>query len=136
LATSTQRILIVDENRTTRLLVQAYLVGRGFEFLEASNWEEARSFFDGRAADRAKPTLVLSDVSETSPDAFALVRAVRSHEDPGVRRTPIILAAARPTELLAKRSLEAGANAFLKKPLATSKLASTIEGLLNSARAA
>jgi CheY-like chemotaxis protein len=119
------KVLLVDDSLTIRLLVRAYLVGRGYEFLETQDGREALGVIR-----RQTPDLVICDVFMPGMDGWDLVRALRSDARREVRQLPVILVSSKRGEDVARRSLEAGANAFLTKPVASERLVEVIDELL------
>jgi CheY-like chemotaxis protein len=122
---TTSRILLVDDSRTTRLILQACFVGENVTFEEAANGRM------GLAAVRSSPpALVISDVFMPELDGWAFVRALRTDARPEVRRVPVILASSKRLPDIERRSLDAGADVFLPKPLAGEQLVVAVRKLL------
>jgi two-component system chemotaxis response regulator CheY len=122
----TERILLVDDSKTTRLLVQAYLVGRAYQFVEASNGKEALAVLDQDEFD-----LIVCDVFMPDMDGPTFVRRLRADPRSKVRRTPVILASSKRDEGLREECLEAGADVFLNKPLASQAFVTNVLELLS-----
>ena len=82
---SSQRILVVDDDKDLVRSVQAYLAARGYSVETAANGTEARA-----AIARTTPDLVILDVMmDTDAEGFAVAYALR--EDEATRRIPVIL---------------------------------------------
>ncbi len=122
------RMLLVDDSRTTRLLVQAYLVGLPFTFYEASSGTEGLE-----RAHALQPNIILSDVFMPGVGGWEFVRRLRRDPSPLVRNLPVILASSKRGEEVMAKSLEAGADAFLPKPLAGEDLVRVVRRLLGKA---
>ena len=121
------KVLIVDDTQTLRSVIQVYLVGQGWEFVEAQNGSE------GLAKARAlKPDLVISDVGMPVMDGFELCAALRA--DPALRQTPVVLLTMLGDETSRQRGLLVGADAFLTKPVGPAELKQTISAVLGAAR--
>lgn len=121
------RVLIVDDTHTLRSVIQVYLVGHGWEFVEATNGSE------GLARARAhRPDLVISDVGMPVMDGFELCAAIRA--DPELRRTPVVLLTMLGDERSRQRGLLVGADAFLTKPVGPAELKRTIDAVLEADR--
>jgi CheY-like chemotaxis protein len=118
-------ILLVDDSRTIRLLVRAYLVGRDYEFLEVESGILALSSVRTRM-----PDLVICDVFMAGMSGWDFVRSLRRDPKSDVRAIPVILVSSKQDKDISRRSLEAGANAFLPKPIASERLVATIDDLL------
>jgi CheY-like chemotaxis protein len=125
----TKTILLIDDSRTTRLLVKAYLVGENFEYIEASSGKEALEAIE------KKPDLVICDVFMPGMDGIGFVRRLRSDPRRDVRRTPVILSSSRKESDIPTRALEVGADAFLPKPLAGHELLVAVRQLLEGSAA-
>lgn len=104
------RILVADDDRSTRMLLRALLVRSGHTVIEAANGQEAIEAFD-----RQQPHLVIMDV--TMPVMSGYDAATEIKRRGGSRRfIPIIfLTALNDDEALAK-CLDSGGDDFLVKP--------------------
>jgi CheY-like chemotaxis protein len=123
------RVMLVDDSRTVRLTVMAYLVGRGYEFVQCDGGREALATIR-----RDPPDLVICDVFMPGVDGWELVRAVRADPKQKVRKLPVILVSSRHDEETARRSRLAGADVFLTKPIAGERLLEIIDELLPRSR--
>ena len=116
----TRVILIAERDRTVRELQQHFLDRAGFAVEFADDGESALE-----RARAAPPAVVVTEILIPRLDGLALCRRLR--EDPQTRNIPVvvfsILAAA-------VRAGEAGANAFLRKPLVESTFVATIQELI------
>jgi CheY-like chemotaxis protein len=116
----TRVILIAERDQTVRELQRYFLDRAGFavEFAD-----------DGQAAlDRARlalPALVVTEILITRIDGLALCRRLR--EDPLTRDIPVIVFSILAA---AARAGEAGASAFLRKPLVESVFVAAVQDLL------
>jgi CheY-like chemotaxis protein len=77
------RILVVDDNATSRKLVVALLSHDGHVTFEAGDGEEGLAL-----AHAERPQLVISDILMPSMDGYGFVRRLRA--DPALRGTPVI----------------------------------------------
>ncbi len=115
-------VLVADRDPVVRELVEHFLVVAGFhvEFV-----------LDGASAlDRARelrPDVVLTEVMLPRLDGLTLCR--RLGEDPVTRGVPVVVFSVLAA---AERAREAGAAAFLLKPLAERSLIDTVRGALES----
>jgi CheY-like chemotaxis protein len=114
------RILVVDDNETNRVVACLLLERRGHDVLVASCGPSALECM-------AKETLdvVLMDLSMPGMDGFETVRRFRASETTEPR-LPIIALTAHTSVEDRQRSLEAGMNGLIAKPLN----GSTIEAVL------
>ena len=77
---------------------------------------------DGEAAlellgEDRKPRLILHDLGLPRMSGFEVLEAVRSHEDPHVRRTPVVVLTTSRAPSDVQRAYELCANSYVRKPL-------------------
>ncbi|WP_284619837.1 PAS domain-containing hybrid sensor histidine kinase/response regulator [Aquabacterium humicola] len=105
-----RRVLVIDDIADNRALIVQLLGGLGFEVFEAP---------DGQAGlDRAaelRPDLVLMDNTMPVLDGLSATRRLRRM--PGFERTPVIALSASAAPADQQASLDAGADAFIAKPV-------------------
>ncbi|WP_170324087.1 ATP-binding protein [Cryptosporangium phraense] len=68
-----------------------------------------------RLIEELRPALVLLDVHLPDVEGDEILAGIRSHTDPDRRRTPVVVVSADPTG--ERRLLDAGADAFVSKPI-------------------
>ena len=112
-------ILIADRDRNVRDLEQHFLERAGFYVAFADDGLAALS-----GARLAPPLLVITEILIPKLDGLQLCRELK--RDPTTRDIPVIVFSVLAAEARAK---EAGANAFLRKPLVPSVLLGTIHRL-------
>jgi CheY-like chemotaxis protein len=116
----TPLVLIAERDQTVRELQQYFLSKAGFA---------AQFADDGHAAlERARvarPSLIVTEILIPKLDGLALCRRLR--EDPLTKDIPVIV-----FSILAAsaRAAEAGANAYLRKPLVESIFVAAVQGLI------
>ncbi len=118
----TRKILIVDDDQKTRLLLKAYLEKNQFEVLLAHNGESFLSEFNRHADTLA---LVILDVMLPDSDGFALCRAVRAKSN-----VAIIMLTASSDETDRVVGLEMGADDYIAKPYSPRELLARIKAIL------
>lgn len=104
------KVLIVDDRRENRLVLVKLLQPLGFEILEAVNGQEA--------VDQAKllrPEVILMDIVMPVMDGLEATRQIR--QIPSLQETVIIAISAGAFGPDRQKSLEAGCNEFLTKPV-------------------
>lgn len=112
-------ILIVDDHQQNRELLVSLLQPLGFTLTEAVDGQDALN----KVAERC-PDLVISDLVMPVMDGYELISALRqTHKSDDL---PIIVASASAFSDDQVRSLSAGANAFVAKPLDTFELLNRI----------
>ena len=80
----TPRILSIDDSKTIRLLLARLFRPFACELIEAANGEEGLV-----VASRENPDLIILDYNMPVMDGIAMLRRMR--EDPGLKRTPVIM---------------------------------------------
>ena len=118
------RILIADDDRQNRYLLEALLGGHGHEVLSAANGQEALD------QARANPVeLIITDILMPVKDGFALCREWKA--DPDLRRIPLIFYTATYTDQRdIDFGLSLGADLFLIKPMDPAELMAVVKSVL------
>lgn len=119
---SASRILVAEGDRNVRDLQAFFLAAAGHEVEFVADGEAALAWV------QANPTgLVITEILIPKIDGLTLCRRLRA--DPATRHVPVlvfsILAAAA-------RAEEAGASAFLRKPLVASTFVATVSALIGA----
>lgn len=109
--TSLPLVLLVDDNRTNRMLFAAMMRGKPIR-LEMANDGAAGL----EAARRLAPDLIVSDISMPDMDGYTLARHLRAEWGSG-SRPPLIALTAHAMDADRRRCLEAGFDAVLTKPI-------------------
>jgi two-component system cell cycle response regulator DivK len=120
-------ILYVEDNPENRLLIRRVLVSEGYAVVEAANAKDA---FD--RIKEAPPTLILMDINMPDIDGYTLTAKLRSL--PELNQVPIIALTANVMKGDRERSLEAGCDGYLQKPVDIDTLTSQIEKYLTIKR--
>ncbi len=116
-----KRILLVDDHKNTRILVNELLSGVGYRVLEAKNGKEAMGLVEIGLID-----LVMTDLKMPGMDGIQLTRAIRRIRPD----LPIIVYSAYRFIDTAPAALKAGANEYLAKPFLRTKIEQAVERLL------
>ncbi len=104
------RVLIVDDDESTRLLISAALGSENFDLFEAESGEEAL-----RLSASVVPHIVLLDVMMPGSDGYATCRALRSQLDnPDVL---VLMVTGRDDQEAIQLAYDAGATDFIPKPI-------------------
>jgi PAS domain S-box-containing protein len=114
-----RKILLVDDVQQSRQMLQDLLATLGFDIVEAANGEEAL-----HQAQRVRPDLVVMDIGMPVMDGLEATRKMRL--TPEFAHLPVLIASASATSEDEARSLAAGANAFIPKPIDRERLLKTI----------
>lgn len=118
-----RRVLVVDDVRNNRALMVDYLQPLGFEVFEAADGAQGLA-----QAREMRPDLIVMDNTMPVIDGLEATRRLRSSDD--TRDVPIVCVSASATHASRQRSLDAGASAFLSKPVDLRELIEEIGRLL------
>ncbi|MBN1659764.1 MAG: response regulator [Anaerolineae bacterium] len=116
------KILVVDDDPSGTNLLITLLGFEGYQGIKPENWADPIEDIA-----RERPDLVMMDVRLMQRDGVEVLRQLRSHPDPGVASTPVLMMSA---EDQTRRCRGAGANGFIEKPFDRVKLLQRIESLL------
>jgi PAS domain S-box-containing protein len=117
------RILVVDDERPNRRLIEAMLEPEGYDVLTAAGGEEAIALAAHEAFD-----LILLDVMMPGMDGYDVARSVKGN--PATRHVPIIMVTALGDRDARLRGLRTGAEDFLSKPVDRAELCVRVRNLL------
>jgi signal transduction histidine kinase/CheY-like chemotaxis protein len=104
------KILVVDDRWQNRAVLVNLLEPIGFEMIEAADGKEGLD----RALATA-PDLILTDLAMPVMDGFEFLRQIRAH--PQLRDAIVLVSSASVFEIDRQKSLDAGGNDFLPKPV-------------------
>lgn len=117
-------ILVVDDNKITTKLLKRYLEANGYDALEA---------FDGidclEKVEQRKPDAIVLDVMMPRMDGYETVKNLK--ENPDTKHIPVVIVTALndiPNQL---KSIDAGADDFLSKPIEEKLLVAKVKLLSN-----
>ncbi|MGF1938484.1 MAG: ATP-binding protein [Nostoc sp. ChiQUE02] len=117
-------ILMVDDRWENRTVITNLLQPLGFNVVEASNGKEGLEI-----AIALKPDLIVTDLLMPEMDGFELIKHLR--HTPEIQNVKIIVSSASVFEADQHRSLQAGGNAFLSKPIQVDELLDQLKRYLN-----
>lgn len=118
-------ILYVEDNVDNRTLVRRILMAEGYTLLEAVNATQALEILEN-----TKPDLILMDINMPDIDGYSLTAQIKGIS--GFEKTPIIALTANVMRGDRERSLEAGCDGYIQKPIDIDKLSEQIEHFLRS----
>lgn len=122
---SNPRLLIVDDDRNQRSILTALLQSIGFQVLAASDGHQGLAL-----AITHVPHLILLDLNMPGMNGFELMQQLQMQPYCAI---PIVVISASAFESDHQRSLQAGAIAFLPKPLQVDVLLDTVQSILQLA---
>jgi len=125
------RVLLVDDNPTTREEVRAMLAEIGLAVELAESAEQANARLEEVTFDA-----VVLDLHAHVASPFDFVRSLRRERDPQRSPVPVLVLSDRPSSRDVVDAFASGADDFLPKPFRASELGARVFGLLRRARLA
>lgn len=121
LLTQNQQLLYVEDNPANLQVIRAYLNHfTGARMDTATSAEEAWERLQNE-----RPDLILLDIHLPGMDGIALLKLIRQHEE--LRNIPVVVLSADAMDHTIQRAHEAGASAYLSKPLNFKKLSTILQ---------
>ena len=120
-------ILVVDDDKNTRLLFRAVLEDAGYTVSAAENGEEALSVLDREHVD-----LVVLDVMMPKLDGYEFTRTLRQTDN----NLPILMVSAKQLPEDKHRGFLAGTDDYMTKPIDEEEMLFRIKALLRRAKIA
>lgn len=116
-------ILYVEDNPDNRTLVRRILLAEDYALLEANNALEALKLLQNE-----RPDLILMDINMPDMDGYTLTAKIRAM--PGFERIPILALTANVMRGDKEKTLEAGCDGYIQKPLDIDQLIREVEKFL------
>lgn len=116
-------ILYVEDNPDNRMLVRRILLAENYKLIEAMNAGEALDVLK-----TARPNLILMDINMPDMDGYTLTTMIKAM--PGLERVPILALTANVMRGDKEKTLEAGCDGYIQKPLDVDQLTREIERFL------
>lgn len=120
-------ILYVEDSQDNRTLVRRVLQSEGFQVLEAEDASRAMLVLDD-----LRPDLILMDINLPEVDGYSLTTHLKLR--PELKSVPIIALTANVMKGDRERSLEAGCDGYIQKPVNVDTLAEQIESYILRSR--
>jgi putative two-component system response regulator len=117
------RIMVVDDEERNRVLIEALLVPLGYEIVTAASGEEALA-----KVGETRPDVVLLDIMMPRMDGYEVARRLKNDEE--TRIIPIVMVTALQNVEDRVKSIEAGADDFLTKPIEKTELRARVRSLV------
>ncbi|MGR3762147.1 PAS domain-containing protein [Roseobacteraceae bacterium NS-SX3] len=112
------RVLLAEDNRTNRLLVQKFLAGIPLDLMEAENGRQAVGLCRAE-----RPDIILMDMSMPELDGISATREIRALDIP---QPAIVALTANAFDSDREACLAAGMDRFLQKPINKIRLLQTL----------
>ena len=116
-------MLVVDDERSIRLLCRVNLIASGMDVLEASNGREGLEL-----ARRERPDLVLLDVMMPEVDGWTVARELAADEE--TREIPIVFLTARADPADRRLGEQLGGVGYVVKPFDPVTIGEFVENVL------
>jgi two-component system cell cycle response regulator DivK len=123
---SDARILYIEDNPENRLLVRRILEVEGYVVLEATDGPAGLEM-----AVRLQPDLILLDINLPEIDGYDLARRFR--DTPSLGGVPILALTANVMQGDRERTLDAGCDGYIQKPIDVDKLPQQVRRALQKA---
>jgi two-component system cell cycle response regulator DivK len=120
---SDEVILYIEDNLDNRTLIRRILSVEGYEVKEAGNAAEALETLK-----TLRPDLILMDINMPDVDGYTLTAQIRSIS--GFESVPIVALTANVMRGDRERSLEAGCDGYIQKPIDIDLLPQQVERYL------
>ena len=118
------KVLIVDDQVTSRLLLSDALTQLGFKQITAAGDGEQGM----KIMEQQPHHLVISDFNMPKMDGLGLLQAVRTN--PNTKKAAFIILTAQGDRALVQKAAQLGANNVLAKPFTIEKMKAAIEAVL------
>jgi len=120
-------ILYVEDNPDNRTLVRRILLSEDYKLLEATTAQEALDIVQ-----TTRPDLILMDINMPDMDGYTLTARIKKM--PNFERVPILALTANVMRGDREKTLEAGCDGYIQKPIDIEQLVKEIERFLSRSR--
>ena len=110
-----RKVLYVEDNLDNRMLVQRILEAEGYVFFGASSAQDGV-----KLAQQHHPDLILVDINMPEVDGLSMTRQLKA--DQVFRSTPVIAITANVMRGDRERTLAAGCDGYIQKPIDVDQL--------------
>ena len=121
------RILVVEDDKNTRMLLKAVLEAENYSVFTAENGEDALAVMDANHVD-----LVVLDVMMPKMDGYEFTRTLRQSNN----NLPILMVSAKQLPADKKKGFLVGTDDYMTKPIDEEEMLLRIKALLRRARIA
>jgi two-component system cell cycle response regulator DivK len=120
-----KQVLYIEDNAHNKQLVERALTARGYDLSWAENGESGLEL-----AKTNQPDLILLDINLPDIDGYEVARKLRASSNAHLVTVPIIAITANALRGDAEKSLEAGCDIYLSKPINIRELWARVDSLL------
>ena len=122
------RILVAEDERDIRELINFTLMFAGFEVTLAANGAEAVERAQAALTNGTKPDIIMMDVRMPKLTGYEACRHIKAMGD--YKDTPVIFLSAKGQDEEIQTGLDAGATAYILKPFNPDDLTRRVEEIL------
>jgi two-component system chemotaxis response regulator CheY len=119
------KILVIDDSGLTRRILRSILEPAGYQVIEASEGKKAIESFSSE-----KPDLTLLDLTMEDMHGLDVLKKLREID----KQVKVVIVTADIQSFTRKEAEEAGATAFLNKPLASELVLSTVNAIMSGGK--
>jgi len=123
------RILYIEDEPGNRMLVRRVLEAEGFSVEEAA---DGQTGLDKAAEMYQELDLILLDINLPEMDGYVLAKKFR--ETPGLQKIPILAVTANVMHGDRERTIEAGCDGYIQKPIDVDQLPNQVMAAVKKAR--
>jgi CheY-like chemotaxis protein len=123
-----KRILIAEDNPVNRELLRELLEIQGYEIFEACNGQEALAMIE-----QIRPDLLVLDLGMPVLDGFGAIVKIRGN--PATANLPVLAATAFAMRGDREKTLQAGFDGYLSKPINPAALKAEVDRLIGPSAA-
>jgi len=116
-------VLYIEDNFENRILVRRVLQAEGYDLVEAASARDALKLLE-----KLVPDLILMDINMPEMDGYTLTAKIK--ENSAFEKVPVIAMTANVMRGDKERSLEAGCDGYIQKPIDIDLLPEQVERYL------
>lgn len=121
------RILVIDDRRDMRFIAEQILADVGADVVCAAGGEQGLAAFDNARESASPFCCVVTDIQMPGMDGYAVARALRDREFAG----PVVALTANAMASDRQKTIDAGCDGFISKPIDRVKFVRQIAGMTN-----
>ncbi len=119
------KILVIDDSGLTRRILRSILEPAGYQVIEASEGKQAIESFSSE-----KPDLTLLDLTMEDMHGLEVLKKLREIDN----QVKVVIVTADIQSFTREEAEEAGATAFLNKPLAAELVLNTVKAIMSGGK--
>jgi len=117
------KIMIVDDDSTTRKILGMYVKQKGFEVVMAENGFDALEKLA-----RERVSLIMTDLNMPNMDGIELIKNLKANPD--YAEIPVMMITTESDEVERQKAMAAGAAAYLVKPVTGDAVAAHVKEII------